>query len=98
MVTVDIPNNTEGNVTVIGTVSNLNTNGLTEGTQLYLSGTTAGGYTTTKPFAPTHSVYVGVVTRRYLTLGTIQVKVQNGYEMDELHNVSATSPAERPTD
>jgi hypothetical protein len=93
MVTVDIPNNTEGNVTVIGTVSNLNTNGLTEGTQLYLSGTTAGEYTTTKPFAPTHLVYVGVVTRAHPNLGTIQVKVQNGYEMDEIHNASCTAPA-----
>ena len=92
MVTVDIPNNTDGNVTVIGTVSNLNTFGLTEGTQLYL-GTTPGTYTTTKPYAPTHLVYVGVVTRAHNSLGTIQVKVQNGYEMDELHNVSATSPA-----
>jgi hypothetical protein len=59
---------------------------------LYLSGTVAGGMTATKPYAPTHLVYVGVVTHAHPTQGKIQVKVQNGYELDELHNVSAQSP------
>jgi hypothetical protein len=36
---------------------------------------------------------VGVVTRSHVSLGVIEVKVQNGYEMDELHNVSAQSPS-----
>jgi hypothetical protein len=88
-----LANNAEGNVVIVGSVIDLNTSAFTEGQQLYLSPTTAGTYTATKQYAPNHLVYVGVVTRSHVSLGTIEVKVQNGYEMDELHNVSAQSPS-----
>ena len=88
-----LANNAEGNVVIVGSVIDLNTSAFTEGQQLYLSPTTAGVYTTTKPYAPNHLVYVGVVTRAHPTQGVIEVKVQNGYEMDELHDVSAQSPS-----
>jgi hypothetical protein len=93
VVQADIPHNQNGYVVVTGVVSGLNTLEYPNGTQLYLSGTTAGGYTSTKPYAPTHLVYVGVVTYSHANQGTIQVKIQNGYEMDELHDVSAQSPS-----
>ena len=89
----DIANNADGYVVVIGNVTNIDTSALTEGQQLYLSGTTAGTYTTTKPYAPIHLVYVGIVLRAHPTMGIIGVKIQNGYEMDELHNVAAQSPS-----
>ena len=41
-----------------------------------------------KPVAPAHLVYLGVVTRVNANNGEIFVKVQNGYEIDELHDVS----------
>ena len=85
----DIANNGFGYVVVFGKVSGLDTQALTEGQQLYLSGTTAGAYTTTKPYAPIHLVYIGIVTRSHPTQGTIEIRVQNGYEMDELHDVAA---------
>ena len=88
----NITNNADGYVVVIGNVSDLNTSALTEGQQLYLSGTTAGTYTTTKPYAPIHLVYVGIVLRAHPTQGIIGVKIQNGFEMDELHNVDAYLP------
>ena len=88
----DIANNADGYVVVIGNVTSLDTSALTEGQQLYLSGTTAGTYTTTKPYAPIHLVYVGIVLRAHPTMGIIGVKIQNGYEMDELHNVDAYLP------
>ena len=88
-----LANNAQGNVVIVGSVIDLNTSAFTEGQQLYLSPTTAGAYTTTKPYAPNHLVYVGVVTRAHPTQGVIEVKVQNGYEMDELHDVSAQSPS-----
>jgi hypothetical protein len=88
----DIANNADGYVVVIGNVNNLDTSAFTEGQQLYLSGTTAGTYTSTKPYAPIHLVYVGIVLRAHPTMGIIGVKIQNGYEMDELHNVAAQSP------
>jgi len=88
-----LANNAEGNVVIVGSVIDLNTSAFSEGQQLYLSPTTAGAYTTTKQYAPNHLVYVGVVTRSHVSLGTIDVKVQNGYEMDELHDVSAQNPS-----
>jgi hypothetical protein len=97
MITADLANNSNGNVTVIGRISNIDTSAYTDGVQLYLSGTVAGGYTTTKPYAPTHLVYVGIVEHAHPTQGKIFVKVQNGYEMDELHNVAAQSPSNGQT-
>jgi hypothetical protein len=92
LVQADIANNATGSVVIRGVVSGLNTQALTEGQQLYLSPTVAGGYTTTKQYAPNHLVYVGIVTRSHPTLGTIEVAIQNGYEMDEIHDVSAQNP------
>ena len=88
----DITNNNNGYVVVAGRISDLDTQAYTEGTQLYLSPTTAGTYTSTKPYAPNHLVYVGIVVRAHPTQGVVEVKIQNGYELDELHNVSAQSP------
>jgi hypothetical protein len=88
----DITNNNNGYVVVAGRISDLDTQAYTEGTQLYLSPTTAGTFTSTKPYAPQHLVYVGIVVRAHPTQGVIEVKIQNGYEMDELHNVAAQSP------
>lgn len=97
MITADLPNNTNGYVTAIGLITNIDTSAYTDGAQLYLSGTVAGGVTTTKPYAPTHLVYVGVVEHAHPTQGKIFVKVQNGYELDELHNVSAQTPSNGQT-
>jgi hypothetical protein len=88
-----IANNGFGFVIVRGECENINTSALTEGVQLYLSPTTAGTWTTTKPSAPQHLVYVGIVIRSHPTLGVILVSVQNGYELNELHDVSLSSEA-----
>ena len=84
----DILNNGVGYCVVIGDISGLNTSSFTEGAQLYLSPTTAGTYTTTKPSAPDHLVYIGKITRSHPTQGQIEVQIQNGYELQELHNVA----------
>ena len=91
----DIANNATGTVVLVGAVGNLDTSSFTEGVQLYLSGTVAGAFTSSKVLAPTHIVYVGIVTRAHPTLGTIEVKVQNGYELDEIHDVQISSPADK---
>ena len=88
-----IANNGFGFVIVSGECEGLNTSAVAEGTQLYLSPTVAGAYTTTKPVAPNHLVYVGIVIRSHPTQGVILVAVQNGYELNELHDVSAQTPA-----
>ena len=89
----DITNNNNGYVVVAGRISDLDTQAYTEGTQLYLSPTTAGTFTSTKPYAPQHLVYVGIVVRAHPTQGVVEVKIQNGYELDELHNVAAQTPS-----
>lgn len=83
----DITNNNNGYVVVAGSLLNLDTQAYPDGTQLYLSGTTAGTWTTIKPQAPIHLVYVGIVVRSHPTQGVVEIKIQNGYELDELHDV-----------
>ena len=89
----DITNNNNGFVVVIGSLGDLDTSAYTVGTQLYLSGTTAGEWTSTKPYAPIHLVYVGIVVRSHPTQGVVEVRIQNGYELEELHDVLITSVA-----
>ncbi len=57
-----------------------------DGDGLYLSPTTFGGITNIPPTAPSHSVRLGYVVQASPN-GSIFVKVDNGYELDELHNV-----------
>lgn len=92
VVQADITNNNNGWVVVIGILIDLDTQIYAAGTQLYLSSTAAGAWTSTKQYAPAHLVYVGIVVRSHPTQGVVEIKIQNGYEMDELHNVSAQSP------
>jgi hypothetical protein len=92
LITSDLDNNSNGYVTIIGLVDDLDTSAYTDGVQLYLSPTTAGALTVTKPYAPQHLVYVAVVAHAHPVHGKLIVKVQNGYEMDELHDVSAQNP------
>jgi hypothetical protein len=91
MVRNDISNNSNGYVVISGQVTDLNTSTYAEGTVLYLSPTTAGGFTSTKPSAPNHLVYIGEVIYSHSQHGTIQTRIQNGYELDELHNVALSS-------
>lgn len=92
VVFADISNNQNGYAVLSGDIAGLDTSAFAAGTQLYLSPSTAGTYTSTKQYAPNHLVYVGVVTRSHANQGSIEVRIQNGYEMDELHNVSAQNP------
>ncbi len=100
IVTETISNNQEGFITTNGNVNNINTTGSLQGETwvdgdiLYLSGTTAGQLTNVKPAAPTHTIIVGYVVYAHANNGKIFVKVDNGYELDELHNVSITSPTD----
>lgn len=92
MLQSDILNNGLGNCVVIGDLTGVDTSSFAEGAQLYLSGVTAGAYTDQKILAPTHLVYVGKVTRVHPTLGQIEVGIQNGYELEEIHDVQIATP------
>jgi hypothetical protein len=93
----DILNNGLGNCVIIGDLSGINTSAFAEGAQLYLSGTVAGAFTDTRVLAPTHLVYVGKVTRSHPTQGQIEVQIQNGYELAEIHDVQIVTPLNNQT-
>ena len=94
MATENIANNASGFVTTQGVVNNINTNGFADGTVIYLSPTTPGGFTATKPVAPNHLVLVGYIVKGGSGgAGSIFIHPQNGYELSELHDVLITSVA-----
>jgi len=69
-------------------LSILPTSTFADGDAVYL-GATDGSITNIKPSAPNHLVYLGVVTTASNgSSGRMYVRVQNGYELQELHNVS----------
>lgn len=80
----------KGFVIVQGAISGLDTSMYSPGDQLYL-GATAGTLTNVKPYAPNHMVYVGIVEKSNAGAGQIYVRTQNGYELDELHDVDLIS-------
>lgn len=80
----------EGYITTGGPLYKLNTTGYAEGELIYLS-SSAGEYTHTKPVAPLHEVRLGYVERVHATVGSIYVKIDNGYELGELHDVLDTT-------
>lgn len=103
----DIANNSDGYVCTIGTLHNLDTRTsatnpftdvtLNDGDTIYLHPTIAGYVTNVKPSAPNHLVYVGKVVRTTAQNGIIVYRIQNGYELKEIHDVQANSPANNDT-
>ena len=92
--TESIANGAEGFVATFGIVNGLDTSGFSAGDSLWLS-STAGQLTNTKPTSPTHSVFVGYCLHSNSSSGRIFVNVQNGYEINELHDVLITSVADK---
>ena len=84
------------NVITEGLLSGLNTNSATIGDAVWLgtSGNLVYGLAS-KPVAPAHMVFIGIVTRVSATNGEIFVKVQNGFELEELHNVLLVAEADK---
>jgi hypothetical protein len=86
----DLAVNATGYVITEGVLTGLNTSTASAGDPVWL-GSTAGSLIfglVNKPVAPAHLVYIGVVSRAQQNNGEIFIKVQNGFELDELHNVS----------
>ena len=95
----NIAGNQEGFICSVGQITNINTTGSlqgetwADGDSLYLSGTTFGAITNVKPSAPIHEVRIGYVEYAHAVNGKIYVKIDNGYEISELHDVAITTPA-----
>jgi hypothetical protein len=88
----DVLNDGIGYIVTSGEVRNINTSAYNIGDKLWLS-TTDGLVTTTPPTQPNHTVFIGTVTRSQTVNGRILYAIQNGYELNELHNVSINSVA-----
>ena len=90
LTTASIANNTDGTVIAVGLLDGLNTAALTEGQIVWLSETT-GALTTTRPTQPAHGVVCGYCVKQGSgTSGILYVKVDNGLELAELHDVLVT--------
>jgi len=99
IVTETIDTNQEGFIITVGQLEGVNTTGSlqgetwTDGDVLYLSPTTAGRITNVKPNGSTgHIVILGYVEYAHAVNGKIYVKIMNGWELDELHNVFINTP------
>lgn len=96
-----IATNQEGFIMTVGQLEGINTTGSLQGETwndgdvLYLSPTTPGAITKVKPNGSTgHIVVLGYVEYAHANNGKIYVKVMNGWELDELHNVYINAPAD----
>jgi phage shock protein A len=88
----DVSVNASGFVATDGVVNNVNTGAFTDGQIVYLSPVSAGELTVTKPIAPQHLVQMGYVVKGgSVGGGSVYIKVQNGYEIGELHDVKTSS-------
>jgi hypothetical protein len=86
-----ISSNSDGYVVTEGPLTGVNTSGLTEGGLVFLSETT-GQLTSTRPTQPAHGVVLGWCVKAGAgTSGILYVKVDNGQELDELHDVLISS-------
>ncbi len=77
LATEDVTQNQFGYFTAVGLVRDLDTSAYSAGDILYLSPTTAGGFTDTKPANPNYCVEIGVVVRSHATEGVIFSRIQN---------------------
>ena len=91
----DILHGVEGFILIQGYLRGINTNSLggVSGDLLWLS-ETAGAMTTTRPTQPAHGVHLGWLVKKAGTgAGSIYVRITNGQELYEIHDVLISSPA-----
>ena len=86
----DLENNAFGYVIESGLLVGIDTSAATAGQTVWLGNTPGSLVYGAPPAEPSHSVYLGVVARSNVNNGEILVKVQNGYELNELHDVFTT--------
>jgi hypothetical protein len=91
----NLANNEFGYVISEGIIEGIDTDAASAaGDTVWLSPSIPGGMvygSANKPHAPNHMVFIGYVLRKNANNGKIYVKIQNGFELDELHNVSVTN-------
>jgi hypothetical protein len=88
----DIAPGERGKLILIGEYNLFDTSAYDVGDRLWLG--SLGAIQTSPPAAPRHAVFIGIVSRSQHTNGRICVAIQNGYELEELHNVSIAGPTD----
>ncbi len=91
----DLSNGEDGYVISFGKIRQVNTDTFAAGAILYPSPTTAGVWTDIEPVAPNIDMPIGFCINSHVNNGTIAIKVASGYSLNELHNVSISSPVEK---
>jgi len=92
VVRASIAPNATGFVTTQGQCEKMNLGSFAEGDILWLD-SIAGGFTKIKPIAPFHGVFIGIVERANNGNGIAYIRPQNGFELNEIHDVQITNPA-----
>ena len=89
-----IATNQEGFIMAVGQLTGINTTGnlqgetWTDGDVIYLSPTIPGGMTKVKPNGSIgHIVVLGYVEYAHVNQGKLYIKIMNGWELEELHDV-----------
>ena len=85
----NIPNDSFGLVITEGVLIGVNTSGMTAGQLIFLGEN--GTFTTSYPVSPNHGVRLGEVLRVQQNQGSIYVRVDNGAELGESHDVYDTT-------
>jgi hypothetical protein len=93
----DIANNEKGYIISQGNLYNIDTTG-TPYSESWLIGDLLwlgddGKPTKTIPVSPDHAVFVGIVVTVHANNGIASINLRNGFESNELHDVSNTFPA-----
>jgi hypothetical protein len=97
----NLSDNEFGYVVVEGLLEGIDTDSATAaGDAIWLSPSVSGGVvygSGNKPSAPSHLVFIGYVLRKQLNNGKVYIKVQNGFELQELHNVAINGVSNNQT-
>lgn len=94
----DVLSNAFGYIVSEGMLEGFNTSSGNAGDPMWLgqSGNIIYG-TGNKPYGNNHLVYLGVVLRSNVNNGKVYVKIQNGFEINELHKVYAQNSQNKDT-
>ena len=79
------------NIVTNGLLDGLDTSSATIGDPVFL-GVNGNLIYGTEPASPTHLIFIGFVTRVSATVGEIFIKIQNGYQLAQLHDVLINTP------
>lgn len=85
----NISGNTDGYVITKGIFRNVDLSDFSNGDEVYLY--SGGTFTKNKPVAPLPEVYLGTVIKSGID-GILNVEIELGFELEELHNVRITNP------